>query len=150
LSNIFIPPVFLVATCALKLENRRRAIHQLRLLNLAEGLWNTELAAKIAEAMLDIVDQFSIPAQEVEMRHMDFSIGQDGSTLHMRWEPDSEQFQNVAFSREIDLGAMPQADLVRKAPVAILRMELTITSRIYPKSSNTLATDLRGHEAFRS
>ncbi|KAK4939615.1 hypothetical protein LTR10_020115 [Elasticomyces elasticus] len=111
LSNIFIPPVFLVATCALKLENRRRAIHQLRLLNLAEGLWNTELAAKIAEAMLDIVDQFSIPAQEVEMRHMDFGIGQDGSTLHMRWEPDSEQFQNVAFSREIDLGAMPQADL---------------------------------------
>ncbi|KAI1616580.1 hypothetical protein EDD36DRAFT_461458 [Exophiala viscosa] len=110
LSSIFIPPVFLVATCAPKVEDRRRAINHLSILNLAEGSWNTELAAKIAEAMLDIVDQFSIPAQEVAMRHMDFSVGQEGNTLHMRWEPDSAECQNVAFSREIDMGATPQAD----------------------------------------
>jgi hypothetical protein len=103
----FIPPMFLAASSSPKVETRRRAINVLRLLVLTEGAWNTDMAANIAEAMLDIVYQFSIAPTEVELRHMSFGVDSEQArqsrVLYMRWEPEYEQFQGVDFVREIEV-----------------------------------------------
>lgn len=118
---VFVPPVFLAASCAPKVENRRRAINILRAsqLHRVEGPFIAELAANIAEAMLDIVHRFSIPAQEVEMRHMEFGLAQDRSTLHVRWKPDLERLQGVSFSIDMNLDAMPHVDSVRRTSLCM-------------------------------
>lgn len=98
-----IPPLFLAASSAPELETRGRAVKMLRLLHLTEGPWNSDMAAMIAETMLDIVHQFSIRPTEVELRHMRFDVDMTGRVLYMRWEPQSEQLQAVAFFRKIDV-----------------------------------------------
>lgn len=97
----FIPPIFLAATAAPKVEIRRRAISALRILNIVEGPWNTDVALQIAEGMLEIAQECSIPPVEVELRHMNFELDVEAHTMNMRWEPEDQRFQNARFAREI-------------------------------------------------
>ncbi len=122
----FIPPMFLAASSAPKVETRRRAINALRLLNLVEGSWNTEVAATIAEAMLDIMSQTSTVSSEVELKHMRFGIDVSRRTLYLRWEPDDEeQYQHV--DKEIELDDMTQFDSVRL--VSLSSMVYTLSNK---------------------
>jgi hypothetical protein len=135
----FIPPMFLVASSASRVETRRRAINALRLLNLTEGPWNTELAARIAEAMLDIVHQFSTPPAEVELRHMNFAFDGEEKVLYMNWEPEYEQFQGVDFFREIEVD-VDSADTVSTCTLGVMRFVhgiLLKTSKTNSLSSRT-------------
>ncbi|KAK5240130.1 hypothetical protein LTR40_006004 [Exophiala xenobiotica] len=106
----FIPPMFLAASSAPKVETRRRAINALRLLNLAEGSWNTTVAATIAEAMLDIMSQTSTQSSEVDLKHMRFGVDVPRRTLYLRWEPDDEKEQDQHVDKEIELDDTTQFD----------------------------------------
>ncbi|KAK5190790.1 hypothetical protein LTR20_003039 [Exophiala xenobiotica] len=110
----FIPPMFLAASSAPKVEIRRRAINALRLLNLAEGSWNTNVAATIAEAMLDIMTQTSTQSSEVDLKHMKFGVDVSRRTLYLRWEPDDEKVQYQHVDKEIELDDTTQFDSVSK------------------------------------
>ncbi|KAJ9498441.1 hypothetical protein H2202_006128 [Exophiala xenobiotica] len=106
----FIPPMFLAASSAPKVETRRRAINALRLLNLVEGSWNTTVAATIAEAMLDIMAQTSTQSSEVGLKHMKFGVDVPRRTLYLRWEPDDENEQDQHVDKEIELDDTIQFD----------------------------------------
>ncbi|KAK6376138.1 hypothetical protein LTS17_007389 [Exophiala oligosperma] len=88
----FIPPLFLAATSAPNVEVRRRAVNAIRLLNLVEGSWNSELAAKIAEAMLDVLSHRSDRSphhprdpSEVTLGQMRFGVDVQRARLYLRW-----------------------------------------------------------------
>ncbi|OAP60383.1 hypothetical protein AYL99_05385 [Fonsecaea erecta] len=102
----FIPPVFLAATAAPRLETRTRAINVLRLMNVTEGPWNTELAAQIAEGMLEIAHDCVIPPSAVELRHIQFGFDEDRRALSMRWEPEDPTVLNGTMVKDIDARSM--------------------------------------------
>jgi hypothetical protein len=110
----FIPPMFLAASSAPNVETRRRAINALRLLNLVEGSWNTNVAAIIAEAMLDIMTQTSTQPSEVDLKHVKFGVDVPRRTLYLRWEPDDEKEQYELVDKEIELDDTTQFDSVSK------------------------------------
>lgn len=90
----FIPPMFLAATAAPNVETRRRAVNAIRLLNLVEGPWSSEVASKIAEAMLDIVShssQSSHPQEpsEVTLKQMGFGVDVRRARLYLRWSGEN-------------------------------------------------------------
>ncbi|KIX04581.1 uncharacterized protein Z518_05451 [Rhinocladiella mackenziei CBS 650.93] len=113
----FIPPVFLVAVSSAQIETRRKAIRTLRLLNVVEGPWSSETAAKIAEAILEIAHHFSILPSKVEWRHMLFNFEFDRPknirVLYMRWKPEDERFRGVDWVKEIEVNRIDRIDCVR-------------------------------------
>ncbi|KIY00968.1 uncharacterized protein Z520_03634 [Fonsecaea multimorphosa CBS 102226] len=102
----FIPPVFLAATAAPRVETRTRAIKLLRLLNVTEGPWNTEHAAQVAEKMLEIAQECGAPSSTVELRHIDLEFDQDRRVLSMRWELEDPATLNVSMIKQIDARSM--------------------------------------------
>ncbi|KIW32385.1 uncharacterized protein PV07_03936 [Cladophialophora immunda] len=106
----FIPPVFLAATAAPRLETRTRAINVLRTLNVTEGPWNTEHAAQVAEGILEIAQDCAISPSAVELRDIHIEFDEDRKVLSMRWEPEDPTALNVSTSKQIDPGNMNWGD----------------------------------------
>ncbi|KIW09847.1 hypothetical protein PV08_11948 [Exophiala spinifera] len=96
-----IPPMFLAATSAPNAEIRRRATNAIRLMSVAaEGPWNSEVAAKIADAMLEILSmQRSLAPSDVTLKQMRFGVDTRRSRLYLRWNGENH---HVDKEMEID------------------------------------------------
>lgn len=108
----FVPAVFLAATTAPKAETRQRAINALRLLSAMEGPWNGKMAASVAEVMLEIAQQFGIPASELDIEQMNFEYDLQKGRLCMMWQPDDDHLQGFSFVKDLEMTGTNLADCV--------------------------------------
>lgn len=108
----FVPAVFLAATTAPKAETRQRAIHALRLLGSMEGPWNGKMAASVAEVMLEIAQQFSVPASELDIEQMNFEYDQKKGRLCMMWQPDDDHLEDFSFVKDLEMTGAHRSDCV--------------------------------------
>lgn len=104
-----IPPVFLVAVEAPKVETRWRAISALRQLTLTEGPWSAEVAANIADAMLDVAERYTAPLSHVDLKYFTFIYDPESQLLTIQWEPEDAVFQGVGGSSVLEANIEPAA-----------------------------------------
>ncbi|EXJ58354.1 hypothetical protein A1O7_05779 [Cladophialophora yegresii CBS 114405] len=104
----FIAPIFLVAMSGENVETRRQAINALRWLNVDEGSWSTEYAARIAEATLEMADECDLAPGNVDIQHLTFDLDEDDQTLTMKWQPEAEDTATISTQR-IDASDLPWA-----------------------------------------
>ena len=106
----FVPAVFLAATTAPKAQTRQRAINALRLLDAMNGPWCGKLAASVAEVMLEIAQQFSLPVAELDIEQMNFEYDLQNGRLSLIWQPDDEHLQGFSYVKELTLENVSWAD----------------------------------------
>ncbi|EXJ85229.1 hypothetical protein A1O3_05904 [Capronia epimyces CBS 606.96] len=132
-----IPPIFLAATSSTKAEVRRKAMMALRLAKVVEGSWNSETAASIAEALVEIGERFPLPhSSQVGLRHVKLAVDKHTRVLSIQmgsgsksglWPgpgPESEseskskpeqgrsREDGFVFAKEITLHGLDWLDLV--------------------------------------
>ena len=102
----FIAPIFLVATGAHPLEYRQKAIQALETLDVIEGPWYSEHAAKIATAILETSSDTVATAVPVQWQEIHFSYDAENETLSMNWLSEAGVSQRSTVSKTIEVPGM--------------------------------------------
>lgn len=132
----FVPALFLAATTAPKAETRQRAINALRHLDSIEGPWSSKMAASVAEVMLGIAPQFSIPVSQLDIEQMNFEYDLQKGHLCMMWQPDDDHLQGFSYAKELKLTNVSWSDGVS----LILSLPYT-TPHSTPTTNHSLFTE---------
>ena len=136
----FIPPIYLVAISAPKVATRLRAITALKQLKTSEGPWNTDHAAKIAEAMLEIANDCAVPPGSVELRHMTFQLDEPRQCLSIEWEPEDPVLQTMAVMKRVEVAGLDWKNRVSHDLHLDVTLEFTSLTFVWLGDSRAVQT----------